>query len=256
MKHIVNFSYGVGSWAEAKLTVEKYGKENVLLLFADTRYEDEDTYAWGEAAAANVGAELVKIADGRDIWEVFLDARFLGNTRADPCSKILKRAMCDQWVQFRYSPNQCVLHYGIDASESDRLRKIALRVAPYQAASLLNASFLTKEQLHAWALKEGMWLQQLYQLGFPHANCGGRCVKMGQKGWAHLLAVMPERYAECEAKEEEVRQHLGKDVSILRDRRDGVTRVMTLKTFRLRLQGGGECDDSGFGGCACFAGTD
>ena len=42
MKHIVSFSGGMGSFAEAKSCVDKFGKENVLLVFADTLMEDED----------------------------------------------------------------------------------------------------------------------------------------------------------------------------------------------------------------------
>jgi len=44
VKHIVSFSGGMGSFAEAKSCVDKFGKENVLLLFSDTLMEDEDLY--------------------------------------------------------------------------------------------------------------------------------------------------------------------------------------------------------------------
>lgn len=61
MKHVVNFSFGESSWATGKLVVERYGAENTVLLFADTLIEDEDTYAWGKAAAENIGAPLVRV---------------------------------------------------------------------------------------------------------------------------------------------------------------------------------------------------
>ena len=61
-----------------------YG-ERLTLLFADTKTEDEDLYRFLPEAAANVlDAELVITAEGRDIWEVFFDRRFLGNSRVDP----------------------------------------------------------------------------------------------------------------------------------------------------------------------------
>ena len=44
MKHIVSFSGGMGSFAEAKSCVDKFGKENVSLLFADTLGEAPDLY--------------------------------------------------------------------------------------------------------------------------------------------------------------------------------------------------------------------
>lgn len=42
--HIVMYSGGLGSWYTAKKVIEKYGKENTLLLFTDTLIEDEDLY--------------------------------------------------------------------------------------------------------------------------------------------------------------------------------------------------------------------
>lgn len=96
MIHVVNFSFGEGSWAAAKVLAKEVGVENMILLFADTLWEDEETYKWGEDAAANVGAKLVRIADGRNPLQVFRDERYLGNSRADPCSKILKRELCDR----------------------------------------------------------------------------------------------------------------------------------------------------------------
>lgn len=64
MKFIVNLSYGLGSFCAAKRTVDEVGADNVLCVFADTKYEDEDTYAWGRAAAKVLGCEKVELADG------------------------------------------------------------------------------------------------------------------------------------------------------------------------------------------------
>jgi PP-loop superfamily ATP-utilizing enzyme len=58
MKHIVSFSGGMGSFAEAKSCVDKYGKENVLLLFSDTLMEDEDLYRFLMETVAFLDCEL------------------------------------------------------------------------------------------------------------------------------------------------------------------------------------------------------
>jgi hypothetical protein len=253
MKHVVQYSFGEASWYEGILCARKYGAGDTLLLFADTLTEDEDTYAWGRAAAGKIGAELVEISDGRDIWQVFRDERFLGNSRVDPCSKILKRQLCDAWVRQRYSPDQCVLHYGIGLFEKQRLDKIQARVAPYRAESLLcQPPYPTREHVRRAVLDAGLWVQKLYRLGFDHANCGGRCVKAGHKQWLKLLEAMPDRYADCEREEAGLRELLG-DVAILRDRRGGVSRPMTLTQLRLRHGHGEEIDaEQTVGGCACF----
>ncbi len=107
---IVLYSGGVGSWAAAKRLVDQGA--DLLLLFTDTMTEDADTYRFLRESAANIDAELVEIADGRDIWEVFHDSRFLGNTRADPCSRILKRDLARKWID-KHHP-QATVAIGID----------------------------------------------------------------------------------------------------------------------------------------------
>lgn len=255
MTHVVMFSFGIGSWATAKIVAQRHGTENLILLNADTKYEDEDTYAWGEAAAKNVGGKLIRLCDGRDIWQVFSDERYLGNSRVDPCSKILKRSQIDRFMVQNYRPDNCVRYVGIHWSESERLDRIRKRLPEWNIQSpLCDPPLIAAQELHDWAEQEGLWKQRLYQFGFPHANCGGRCIKQGQSGWAHLLRVMPERYRECE--EREFREHIGKDVSILRDRTGGNSKPLTLRDFRMRIEAGQECSLLEWGGCGCFAGED
>ncbi len=67
------------------------------------------------------------------------------------------------------------------------------------------------------------------------------CVRGGHKHWLHLLEVFPDRYAEAEAREQEVRAELG-DVAILRERRDGVSRPLTLTELRRRQRACGSTD--------------
>lgn len=62
-KHVVMFSGGIGSWAAAKRVAERHGTADMVLLFTDTKTEDEDLYRFIDEAAADVGAPLVKIAD-------------------------------------------------------------------------------------------------------------------------------------------------------------------------------------------------
>ena len=91
---------------------------------------------------------------------------------------------------------------------------------------------------------------QLYKDGFSHGNCGGFCIKAGQAHFAHLLKTRPETYAYHEEQERQMREYLGKDVSVLKDRRGGTTKPMTLSAFRLRVETG-DYDHDEWGGCGC-----
>lgn len=295
-KAIVNVSGGKGSWATWKIAAEIHGPENTIGLFADTMMEDGDLYRFLVEGAANVYGitlpddwmaddspewfrmvaeeyvpQLVWMADGRDVWQVFKDKRFLGNSRIDPCSKILKRDLIRKFIEENYRPDEVVAYIGIDWTEGHRFTKAIPYWEPYTVRAPLTEPeyMLDGEQVLKMLESEGIRPPRLYDLGFPHNNCGGFCVKAGQASFRLLLEKMPERYAYHEAKEEELRQHLGKNVSILVDRRGGTKKPMTMREFRERIQGASSLEEAcgydpvaledmkyEFGGCACFTPDD
>ena len=253
MKHVVMFSGGVGSWAAAKRVAERHGTENLTLLFADTMMEDEDLYRFLDEAAANVGGALVRIADGRTPWQVFEDEKFIGTNRVDPCSKHLKRKILDVWRNKNCNVNDTTIYVGIDWSEIHRLKRLQKYVAPWRyEAPMCEKPCLTKEGMLSWLRREGITPPRLYAMGFPHNNCGGFCVKAGVGHFTHLLKTMPERYAFHEQQEQKLRAIVG-DHSILRDRRGGETKPLTLKELRERIEANdcGQLDLLEWGGCGC-----
>lgn len=125
---VVLFSGGLGSWAAAKRAVQRFGSENVTLLFTDTTDEDPDLYRFLVLAAANVmrvsitgipnepppdahnreaaaawrerwreiAAQVPRfewLADGRGLWDLFNDRGMIASGQRDTCSEDLKRAL-------------------------------------------------------------------------------------------------------------------------------------------------------------------
>lgn len=257
------FSGGIGSWATAKRVADQHGTDGLVLLFADVKGgnpdphvgEDEDTYRFIKDAAANIGGELVTVSDGRDIWEVFKDDKFLGNSRLANCSKYLKQVPCREWLDANCDPNKTTVYVGIDWTETHRLAAIERAYLPYAAqAPMTEPPYLGKAQMIAWARREGVEPPRAYAQGYAHNNCGGGCVRAGQGQFAHLLRINPQRFAVWESKEQELRDQLGKDVSILRDRVGGVSQPITLAEFRKRNESGqlDLIDLADIGGCGCF----
>ncbi len=248
------FSGGAGSWAAAKRVAAQYGTGDLQLVFADTAMEDPDLYRFLNEASVDVGGELVVLAEGRNPWQVFNDVRFLGNTRVDPCSRILKRQLIRRWLEATHYPSDTVIYLGYDWTEVHRQDKSARFWEPWEVVSPMTEPPLrTKDEMLAELQVAGIRPPRLYELGFPHNNCGGFCIKAGQAHFQLLLNTMPGRYAFHEAQEEALRTKLGKDVAILRDRTGGTTKPLTLRAFRHRVQEGGPCDEDDWGGCGCFA---
>lgn len=292
MKHVVMFSGGIGSWATAKRVIERHGKQDVILLFADvagdrhrcncghldeqhingrgpcdtycgcTRWEttthvgeDQDTYRFIEDAVADLGVELVTVKDpkGRDIWTVFRDRRWLGNSRQANCSESLKQLPCMAWLNASCDPADTVVYVGIDWTESHRLPAIqkAYAAKGWRAeAPMCDEPYLDKQDMIDLAYESGLKAPRAYTLGFSHNNCGGFCVKAGKAHFRNLLTKNRDRYLFHEAREIDMRDYLGKDVTILEGE--------TLRSYRQRIESQGTLftlsfdDEFDVGGCGCF----
>lgn len=228
----------------------------MTLLFADTLIEDEDLYRFLDEASRDVGVPVTRVADGRTPWEVFRDVNMIGNARVDPCSRVLKRSLLRRWIEERFDPSDTTIYLGIGWMEEHRLRGARKYWGNWDVqAPLCEPPLIEHHDLLLMAKEAGIKIPRLYRMGFFHNNCGGFCVKAGIRQFSLLYEKMPDRYLWHEEQEERMRERLGKDVAILKDRTGGVTRPLTLRRLRQeRLEAGAglsgdEKDD--WGGCAC-----
>lgn len=261
MKHVVMFSGGVGSWAAAKRVAERHGTADMVLLFTDTKTEDEDLYRFINEAAADVGAPLVTIADGRTIWEVFIDERLLGNSYASPCSKKLKKEVANRWFDENCDPKNTIGYVGIDWTEAHRFDGTPTRKGLKRAkaelgwrfeAPMCEAPYVAKWQMMRDLERAGIKPPRMYAEGFGHNNCGGMCVKGGVGHWSLLWRARPATFLQAEQRENEFRKRFGKDVTILHESKGGVDFNLPLSELRRRLSCGEQVDLFAHGGCGCF----
>lgn len=202
--------------------------DEIHFVFADTKMEDEDLYRFlaetrvaDEKLAAELGllAFFHDLADGRDVWDVFFAERFMGNSRIDPCSKILKRNLIRSFLDENFDPADTLCYIGIDWSEEHRFLKAVPYWRPFTVlAPLTQPPYIDKDGIRAELAALGIAQPRLYDLGFAHNNCGGFCVKAGQGAFKTLLRELPDRYDYHAGREQEFRAFVGKDVSILKDR--------------------------------------
>ena len=256
-KFIVSYSGGLGSFFAAKRLVEQHGKDKVAAVFADTKTEDEDLYRFLDESIAYLGIELFTIEDGRDVWQVFEDVRFLGNSRIDPCSRILKRDLIRKWQEQNLDNDYHVIALGIDWLEIHRFERVKARALQEKkvwtyCAPLCEKPFINKQQRQQTLQEIQIEEPRLYKHGFPHNNCGGFCVKAGQAQFARLLEVFPERYKYHEQKEQDLQKLLNKPVTILTRVTKGKKRPLSLRQFREELQQQAFLfDKHDWGGCGC-----
>lgn len=253
--HVVQFSTGIGSAEVARRVVDEHGAGNVHLLTADTLVEDDDNWRFARQVVALLGASWTVLAEGRTPMKAGRDARVVPNNRLAVCSRVLKRDLLRTHIEKNYDPADAVIHLGFDWTEPHRFKAAMPHWEPWTVdAVLTRPPYTHKARLLAEWRERGIEPPRLYAQGFSHANCGGACVRGGQAQWNLLLETNRDRYLEWEGEEEQTRDLLGKDVSILRDRSGGSLVPLTLRRFREDREANPTLFDSDdWGGCGCFS---
>jgi hypothetical protein len=229
------FSGGASSAYIAKWVVDKYGKENAILFFTDTLWEDQDNLRFMNDIADYIGVNITRVVDGRTPEDVFFESKYLGNSRFAQCSIDLKVKQTliylEQIINEGFEP---VLYFGIGRAESHRADSLTSHYKEFPIEPIevrfpllmpenefVNPKYVIQNQ---WNIK----LPRMYELGFSHANCSGRCVRAGLHHYALLYKVWRDNYAKQEKMEQDFNEKFGTNVSIMK--RNGTT--YTLKQFR------------------------
>ncbi len=238
-KRIVLLSGALASFEAARRTLAAHGPSNVRFWFFDTRIEDEDLCRFLNGIELALGVHVEKFADGRGPWQVFKDGRFIGSSRADVCSKHLKRRLLERQPASQYPTRRVLLVFGLDWTEPHRVeagqqywaaKGYRTEFPPLRRPFLLHNDYVEQAQ------SLGLSVPRLYLLGFPHNNCGGACIMADIRQWAHLLHHFPGRFLWHESNEQAMRKYLLRDVSILRNRNGGKMRPMALRFLRWRIR--------------------
>ena len=262
---IVQFSTGLGSAEVADRAIDTYGPDRVALLTADTRVEDPDNWRFAHEFVnkRGRGCQWVILADGRTPMQMGRAERAVPSNRMPICSEHLKTIVLRRWIDANCDPTTDAVAIGFDWTEPRRMAAARPHWAPYQVV----APLMDEPLIEKWVIDRrfrddlGIVPPRLYDLGYPHANCGGFCVRAGQAAWAKGLANDREGYLYWEGEEQQTIVMLGKKRTILKDRtkaamaaNGGKAAPLTLAEFRERIESGGSHDgDYGHCGCDPFA---
>lgn len=203
---VVGFSGGVTSAWCAGWALRNYPRDEVMLLFHDTKEEHSDTYRFLHEMAARLEMPITERSDGRSVTELFRDEGYLGNNQKTFCSRILKAEPCSAFISELKSQGVTEIHkvIGYSAREPDR---VARMVGHCDAEGVI-ARFpvieaaVTKQQCADWVQCEmGVRPSAMYEWA-DHANCVG-CVKGGRAYWLAVARNHPDVFEQRAQLEEE-----------------------------------------------------
>lgn len=275
MKYIVNFSGGLCSFWASHRTIQKHGKQNVINLFADVLIESATLYSFNEHSAELLGIPIIRVSREMKPWQLFRKEKMIGNNRFPICSTKLKREPLNEWMEGNFEMRHgqtnaffedatCVL--GFDWTESHRVKEMRDAHPDWRIEAPMSecgASYPEKDWGPIWdkcrmekeAMKLGLVIDPTYKQGFPHNNCGKRCVRAGKAHWAHLYEVDRPAFMEWAIEERATIIELkGKDVdalTILKETRGGIVRSVSLMELADRIESGEDFSRSDWGGCGC-----
>lgn len=203
---VVGFSGGVTSAWCAGWALRNYPKDEVILLWHDTKEEHPDTYRFLREMSAALNHPITERSDGRSVTQLFRDEEFLGNNQHTMCSRKLKAEQGAAFVRELRAAGvtEIVKVIGYSANEPLRVQ----RMVGHCAADGISAVFpiisegVTKQQCADWcACDMGVRPSAMYEWS-DHANCVG-CVKGGRAYWLAVAEHHPEIFEQRAALEEE-----------------------------------------------------
>lgn len=204
---VSSFSGGLSSAVSTDRAIERFGRDNVIVWFADTSWEDEDLHRFKADCLLRWGVGYYEYRDGRNPLEVSRAQHVIPNNTLAPCTFRLKIEPFVSFIKEIEKPVTVLL--GLGWEEQHRMKTPKER---YEAIEGVTVDFpLMWKPLefdsyynivkYKWNIEP----PRLYKMGFSHNNCGGRCVKQGQGDWRKLYINFPERFEECKEWEKDMR---------------------------------------------------
>lgn len=186
------FSCGAASAVAEKKTIELYGNyNNVRVINNPIKEEHPDNIRFLKDVEQWIGVEIEIATNPKypsascvDVWD---NKQFMASPFGAPCTLELKKRARQHWESIN-KPDYTVLGFTADERHRhDRFVKTERELLP-----VLIDAHLTKSDCFNIVEKAGIALPEIYNLGFPNANCIG-CVKSnGVWYWNHVRKTFPD----------------------------------------------------------------
>ena len=186
MKIAVWFSCGAASAAALKLTVDKYGAENVYAVNNPVIEEHHDNKRFAEDVAKWVGIDIQYAVNSKyplaSVVDAFDRRKGMAFPHGAPCTVELKKRARQEWEE-SHPVDWHVLGFTVD--ERNRHDRFVMTERDNVLPILIDAN-MTKNDCADMIRAAGIKLPEIYGRGFPNANCIG-CVKATSPTYWNLV---------------------------------------------------------------------
>lgn len=211
------FSGGVTSAVACHEAIKLYGKENVRVIFIDTRNEHEDLYRFLEDCERwyDIPIEHLTNPKYKSIEEVWYKYLSLNVATGAICSSELKRAVREK---FQRENSYSFQVFGYDIDEPKRAKAMTKNYPDARAVYLLMLYGLTKKDCIEIVQNAGIEIPVGYKMGYKNNNCLRTGCTQGGIGYWQLVEVKePPKFDYMANVEHELTDLAGKPVTMLKD---------------------------------------
>lgn len=190
VKHIVAFSGGLASAVVAKIVADEH--KNTMLLYHATNTEPKDNDRFRRDVSEYIGTPITEDSDGRDIWDLFSDEKYLGNGRNTMCSRVLKQ---DRSLKYVLKNLPAILYFGFTVEEWRRAQNVSARYASKGIVTefpLIDRQISKRDCEHRVTSCWGLEKPSMYDWA-EHANCVP-CIKGKKAYWGLIYKFEPKAW--------------------------------------------------------------
>lgn len=200
--------------------------KNVVIVFQDTRNEDEDTYRFLTDCEKLYGQKIERLSrfedegyKARDIEGIWLHYLSLNTAHGAICSTELKREVREKYQNLATDYGQV---FGFDSNEMKRHLNMRRNYPEINVFSPLIDMKMSKADCARTLAKLGVEIPRAYKLGFRNNNClNTGCVRGGIGYWQKMQQVKPETFEAMASREHKLTNLKGEPVTICKDQSKG-----------------------------------
>lgn len=225
--------------AVADFVKTHYPEDNIVLYFTDTMWENDDLYRFISEASDKLQLPMLTHSAGITPIQLMFEKKMLYNSMIGDCSKLLKmrvasdylkrgkRPVVEEWRNKQYLRHEdfvtdATLYFGIGFDEMHREGAIRKNWQPFKVEMpLINHNIIKDDVLRKYDIRQPV----LYDYGFSHNNCNGRCVKAGQGHYKLLRERMPDVFREIMEQEHHLKICVSAYRYIMDDKVDEAERI-------------------------------
>ena len=195
---ILWFSCGVTSAVACKLALEKYGKDDCIVVYINIGTAHPDNVRFISECEKWYGCKVYQFEseDFKDQFDVIRRTKYVNGASGARCTLELKKkvrwaieAMCVGEISGQV--------FGFEYTKKEVNRAIRFKEQYPDSKPLfpLIDAKMTKPNCLSLLIREGVEIPKIYQLGYPNNNCIG-CVKGGMGYWNKIREDFPDVFKE------------------------------------------------------------